>query len=353
MWELDLATEVYANNNEVSCKGGDNKVIAAMPDVCLSPPAPPAGPVPIPYPDTSFSRDMKAGSKSVQIQGKEVMLKDRSFYKTSPLGDEAATRSFGANIVTHVITGKTYCISWSMDVKIEGENVDRHLDLTTSNHASGATTTAPMMTAAKMNAPKNHAGLGKGTPDPTLCKGSHSWECDRYSCPNCWPVPCVPNAAQEEKEYKASQSGSVKDRVQSKHNDTNGRNQRAQQRQQAKGEPVAGDPGARMESAAVQKALNSGERVERVEYWAHCAVCHFQQEVDLVTDAAVKEVKASAGGFTLDQAKRVQQIRDQCFPDKKFVLATSHSELSALERLLTNREWIKELGAGGVVAEDP
>lgn len=130
-----MGCDVYANNNEISCKSGANKVIAQMPDVCLSPPSPPAGPVPLPYPDTSFSKDMKNGSKSVKIKGKEIMLKDKSFYKTSPLGDEAATRSFGANVVSHVITGKTYCHSWSMDVKVEGLNVDRHLDLTTSNHA--------------------------------------------------------------------------------------------------------------------------------------------------------------------------------------------------------------------------
>ena len=34
------------------------------------------------------------------------MLKDQSFYKTSPLGNEAATNSFGASLVTHVIAGR-------------------------------------------------------------------------------------------------------------------------------------------------------------------------------------------------------------------------------------------------------
>lgn len=129
-----MSCDVFANNNEISCKGGGNKVIAEFPDVCLSPPSPPAGPIPVPYPNTSFSKDMQEGSKTVQINGKEVMLKDKSFYKTSPLGNEAATNSLGANVLTHTITGKTYCVSWSMDVKFEGENVDRHMDITTSNH---------------------------------------------------------------------------------------------------------------------------------------------------------------------------------------------------------------------------
>src|SRR5215468_6730558 len=129
-----MGCEVYANGNEIACKAGDGKVIAAFPDVCLSPPSPPAGPIPVPYPDTSFSKDMKEGSKTVAIKGKEVMLKDQSYYKTAPLGDEAATNSFGANVMSHVITGKTYFVAWSMDVKFEGQNVDRHIDLTTSNH---------------------------------------------------------------------------------------------------------------------------------------------------------------------------------------------------------------------------
>jgi hypothetical protein len=131
-----MSCDVYANNNEVACKAGGCKTIAAFPDVCLTPPSPPAGPIPVPYPDTSFSKDMQSGSKTVLIKGKEVMLKDQSFYKSSPLGNEPATRSLGASVITHVITGKTYFKAWSMDVQFEGANVPRHIDLMTSNHAS-------------------------------------------------------------------------------------------------------------------------------------------------------------------------------------------------------------------------
>jgi hypothetical protein len=131
-----MGCDVYANGDEIACKAGDGKVIASFPDVCLSPPSPPAGPVPVPYPDTSFSKDMQSGSKTVMIKDQEVMLKDQSFYKTSPLGDEAATNGLGAGVITHVITGKTYFVAWSMDVKFEDQNVDRHSDMTTSNHAS-------------------------------------------------------------------------------------------------------------------------------------------------------------------------------------------------------------------------
>ena len=49
-----MGAEVYANGNAIACKAGDGKVIAAFPDVCMSPPSPPAGPIPVPYPQHVF-----------------------------------------------------------------------------------------------------------------------------------------------------------------------------------------------------------------------------------------------------------------------------------------------------------
>jgi hypothetical protein len=138
-----MSCDVFANTNEISCKKSGHTVLAQFPDVCWSPPSPPAGPIPVPYPDTSFAKDMRNGSKTVKIKGGEIMLKDQSFYKTAPLGDEAATQGLGANVITHVITGKTYFVAWSMDVKVEGLNVCRHLDLTTSNDTSPTYGTGP------------------------------------------------------------------------------------------------------------------------------------------------------------------------------------------------------------------
>jgi len=105
-----MSCDVYANGNEIACKAGGGKVIAAFPDVCLKPPPPPAGPIPVPYPDSSFSKDMQEGSKSVMIGGKEIMLKDQSFYKTSPLGNEAATKGQGAGVASHVCKGRIDCV---------------------------------------------------------------------------------------------------------------------------------------------------------------------------------------------------------------------------------------------------
>lgn len=126
---------VYANGMEIASKSSSNKSICAMPDVCLSPPSPPAGPVPIPYPNTAMASDTDGGTSSVKIEGKPAMMKDSSSYKSSK-GDEAATNSFGAGVVTHKLSGPAKFAAYSFDVKFEGANVCRLGDITTHNHAN-------------------------------------------------------------------------------------------------------------------------------------------------------------------------------------------------------------------------
>lgn len=144
-------SNVFANGREISGKASANKSVAAMPCVALSPPSPPAGPVPIPYPNTAMASDTADGSKAVKAGGKEVGLKNASKYKTST-GNEPATNSFGADVVTHKLQGPMKHAAWSFDVKIEGQNAIRHMDLTTHNHAnsgSGAGMNAGGMSAGK------------------------------------------------------------------------------------------------------------------------------------------------------------------------------------------------------------
>lgn len=131
-----MANDVFANGREISCKKADGKTICEFPDVCFTPPENPATPpgVPVPYPNTAFAKDTTEGSKNVKISGQEVMLKNKSYFKTST-GDEAGCAA-KKGVITGKIKGKAYFISWSMDVKVEGENVVRHLDMTTNNHAS-------------------------------------------------------------------------------------------------------------------------------------------------------------------------------------------------------------------------
>lgn len=131
-----MSGEVYANTRMVSCKAAMGKSICAFPDVCFTPPENPTTPpgVPVPYPNTGMATDTTSGSTTVKISGKEVMLKNKSYFKRS-MGDEAGCAA-KKGVVTTKNMGKVYFTMWSMDVKIEGENVVRAMDLTTHNHMS-------------------------------------------------------------------------------------------------------------------------------------------------------------------------------------------------------------------------
>jgi Domain of unknown function (DUF4150) len=146
-----MSRNVFANGKEISCKKDDNKSPAAMADVCLSPPSPPAGPVPVPYPNTAEASDTTDGSKTVLIGGAEVGMKNSSSYKKST-GDEAATKSLGMGVVSHNIQGKMKHAAWSFDVMIEGANAIRHMDMTTHNHVNADNLAMTLNQAAEINA---------------------------------------------------------------------------------------------------------------------------------------------------------------------------------------------------------
>src|SRR4051812_2968611 len=140
-----MANQVYANNNELACKAGSGKSICCFPDVCMTPPENPATPpgVPVPYPNTGMASDTTNGSRTVMISGQEVMIKDSSYFKTST-GDEAGCAA-KKGVVTSVNRGEVYFTAWSMNVKIEDENVDRHLDITLHNEACNPPNAATMV----------------------------------------------------------------------------------------------------------------------------------------------------------------------------------------------------------------
>jgi len=128
-----MKTNVFANDNEICCKASDGKSCLPPMDVCMSPPGPAAGPIPIPYPNTTFAKDLANGSTTVFVCSTAIALKDVSYFSTST-GNEPATQQFKKGIATSVIKGKAYFTNWSSDVKVEGLNVCRHFDLMTHNH---------------------------------------------------------------------------------------------------------------------------------------------------------------------------------------------------------------------------
>jgi hypothetical protein len=179
-----MGNDVFANGREVSCKAADGKSMCAFPDVCFTPPENPATPpgVPIPYPNTGMAKDTTSGSKKVKVSGKEVMLKNKSYFKKS-IGDEAGSAA-KKGVITSTNRGKVYFNSWSMDVKFEGENVVRHLDLTTHNHMSfpGNSPTWPYVDEQAMES--GESACTKGNPSDAQkikdnCTGDPEKDCPK------------------------------------------------------------------------------------------------------------------------------------------------------------------------------
>lgn len=127
-----MSLTVYAEGMGFFHKGSNGKAVAPG-DVCLTPPPPPAGPVPVPYVNVISASDLTKGSKTVKIDGQPTALEDHSYVSTST-GDEPGTQ--GGNVITHKTKGKGYFEMWSMTVKVEGKGVCRHGDPVGQNCAS-------------------------------------------------------------------------------------------------------------------------------------------------------------------------------------------------------------------------
>ncbi len=133
-----MVPTAIVNNITVVHQQSDGITTAAAPDVCKTPS--PGGPVPIPYPNVAFSKDLINGSCTVKVDGASVALKDSEFATST--GDEPGTA--GGGIVSGVIKGKAKFINYSMDVKFEGRNVARLSDQMTMN-GNGPNTFGPEM----------------------------------------------------------------------------------------------------------------------------------------------------------------------------------------------------------------
>jgi hypothetical protein len=147
-----MGDTVFINGRAAVHKGSAGKAIA-FPDVCLCPPGPPSGPVPVPLTNTVQAKDLAGGASTVSIEGNPIGHSD-SYFATST-GDEVA-QSTGGGVVTHVVQGKAYFQTFSDNVLIEGKPAVRHGDLLTHNHMArmpGNTPPSVWMSAVCPGAP--------------------------------------------------------------------------------------------------------------------------------------------------------------------------------------------------------
>ncbi|MCP3137897.1 DUF4150 domain-containing protein [Pyxidicoccus xibeiensis] len=121
-----MSTSVGVNKMSVVHQKSNGTTVAA-PDVCKTPS--PAGPVPIPYPNIARSADTAKGSKTVDVEGNPLCVKDSNF--STSTGDEAGTA--GGGVVSGKTKGEAEFVNYSFDVKVEGKNVARAMDLMLHN----------------------------------------------------------------------------------------------------------------------------------------------------------------------------------------------------------------------------
>ena len=106
---------------------GSNGMTMAFPDVCKTP-APPAPPIPIPYPNMAKSSDTAQGASTVKCDGNPVCVKDSNFMVST--GDEPGSL---LGVASNKIKGKAEFVNFSFDTKFEGKNVPRAMDLMLHN----------------------------------------------------------------------------------------------------------------------------------------------------------------------------------------------------------------------------
>jgi hypothetical protein len=141
-------------NGMAAVHAGSSAQGMAMPDVCLCPPSPPAGPIPTPLPNIFKAADLTSGASTVTIEGNPVGNMNSYIQKST---GNAVSRPTGGGVISHAVEGAAYPVMGSFDVFIESSPALKVFDLWTANHMPGAkmppnTPPAPLMGAMSVPA---------------------------------------------------------------------------------------------------------------------------------------------------------------------------------------------------------
>lgn len=157
-----MGLTVYAENMGFFHKGSGGKGIAPG-DVCMTPPPPPAGPIPVPYVNIAQASDLTKGSKTVKIDGEPTALEDVSEVSTST-GNEPGSQP-PKGVVTATNKGKASFTMWSFTVKVEGKGVCRHGDAMFHNEMSTPPNCIDPSAITSIQAVIGAENFGKPCPD--------------------------------------------------------------------------------------------------------------------------------------------------------------------------------------------
>ena len=117
-----MSVTVNVNKLSLCHKGSNGITTATIPDVCKTPS--PGGPIPIPYPNIAFSRDLVKGTTTIKADGGNMTAKYGSeFFKST--GDEPGTLG---GVVSSSFIKEASWITYSFNVKLEGKGACRLTD---------------------------------------------------------------------------------------------------------------------------------------------------------------------------------------------------------------------------------
>lgn len=136
-----MGVTVIVNKMTAAHSSSQGKSIA-FPDVCKTP-APPAGPIPIPYPNIAMTSDATSEAKKVKFDQGKLMGKGSKIKMSS--GDEAGSAQ---GVASNKIKGKAEFILYSFDVKANGKNVCRLADPMKQNMGSTPNGAGPALLQA-------------------------------------------------------------------------------------------------------------------------------------------------------------------------------------------------------------
>ena len=123
-----MSVTININNLSLCHKGSNGISTATIPDVCKTPS--PGGPVPIPYPNIAFSKDLMKGTTTVSADGGNMCANYGSeFFKST--GDEPGVVG---GVASSTFIKEATWITYSFDVKFEGKAACRLTDKMFHNH---------------------------------------------------------------------------------------------------------------------------------------------------------------------------------------------------------------------------
>ncbi|KMK69026.1 DUF4150 domain-containing protein [Puniceibacterium sp. IMCC21224] len=117
-----MPVTVTANSPETVIHASSLGTVKSQTDVCKTPT--PGGPVPTPYPNIAMSANLMKGTSTVKCDGCPIAVKSSMLMPST--GDEAGSL---LGVKSSMIKGQADPVSYSFDIKADGQNVVRRSDL--------------------------------------------------------------------------------------------------------------------------------------------------------------------------------------------------------------------------------